>query len=67
MFGGMKVLKGTVSRDIDGYFRVYKIKLVLSAGPLMVFTFFTSYCMIHLNIKFVPASVKTLTISIESD
>jgi hypothetical protein len=28
------------SHDIDGHFSVYKIKSVLSVGPLMVFTFF---------------------------
>ncbi len=33
-------LKGTVSPDIGFYFRFWKFKLVLSEGPLMVFTFF---------------------------
>jgi hypothetical protein len=33
-------LKGTVSPDIGLYFRFWKFKLVLSAGPLLVFTFF---------------------------
>ncbi len=40
VIGYLCILKGTVSRDIDGYFRVYKIKSVLSAGPPMDFTFF---------------------------
>jgi hypothetical protein len=34
------VLKGTVSTDIGLHFSFWKIKLVLSAGPLMVLTFF---------------------------
>jgi hypothetical protein len=33
-------LKGTVSPGIGFYLRFWKFKLVLSAGPLMVFTFF---------------------------
>jgi hypothetical protein len=33
-------LKGTVSPDIELHFSFWKIKLVLSAGPLMVLTFF---------------------------
>jgi hypothetical protein len=32
--------KGTVSPDIGLHFWFWKIKLVLSAGPLVVFTFF---------------------------
>jgi hypothetical protein len=32
--------KGTVSPDNILYFRFWDIKLVFSAGPLMVFTFF---------------------------
>jgi hypothetical protein len=31
--------KGTVSSDIVLHFRFWKIKLVLSAGPLVVLTF----------------------------
>jgi hypothetical protein len=34
------IFKGAVSPDIGFSFRFWKIKLVLSAGPLMVFTFF---------------------------
>jgi hypothetical protein len=33
-------IKGRVSPDIELYFRFWKIKLVISAGPLMVFAFF---------------------------
>jgi hypothetical protein len=33
------ILKGTVSTDIGSHFPFWKIKLVLSAGPLMVLTF----------------------------
>jgi hypothetical protein len=32
-------IKGTVSPDIEFYFRVYKFKTVLSVRPLMVFEF----------------------------
>ncbi len=41
----MPVLKGTVSADIELHFRFWNIKLVLSAGPLMVLTFF--YLVVH--------------------
>jgi hypothetical protein len=37
-------LKETVSPDIGLHFIFWKIRLVLSAGPLMVFTFF--YCLV---------------------
>jgi hypothetical protein len=34
------LINGTVSPDIGLHFSFWKIKLVLSAGPLMVLTFF---------------------------
>jgi hypothetical protein len=34
-------VKGTVSPDVRLYFRFWQIKLVLSAGPLVVFTLFS--------------------------
>ncbi len=37
--GSCSTIKGTVSPDIRLYFRFWKIKSVLSAGPLTVFTF----------------------------
>jgi hypothetical protein len=39
-WGRGKRIKGTVSLDIGLHFRFWKIKLVLSARPLMVLTFF---------------------------
>jgi hypothetical protein len=35
----MNDIKGTVSPDIAFYFRVYKLKAVLSVRPLMAYTF----------------------------
>ncbi len=40
MFSASVLLKGTVSLDIGLHFSFWKIKLVLSAKPLMVLTFF---------------------------
>jgi hypothetical protein len=36
----MKTFKRTVSSDIGLHYRFWKIKLVLSAGPLMILSFF---------------------------
>ncbi len=39
---GLDDIKGTVSPDIGLHFSFWKIIFVLSAGPLMVLTFFYS-------------------------
>jgi hypothetical protein len=57
----LQPIKGTVSSDIGLYFRFRKIKLVLSARPLMIVTFFYFVVLEIFKLNIETASMKTLT------